>query len=52
MGSNMGMLLNRLSEIRVACAIAASMEDVNINQVIEEISSLASHCISNLTQNN
>lgn len=51
MGNNVGILLNRLSEIRVACAIAASTEDVNINLVIEEISALASQCISNLTQN-
>lgn len=52
MGSNVGILLNRLSEIRVACAIAESSENVNLNLVIEEISSLASQCISNLTQNN
>jgi hypothetical protein len=44
-------LLTRLKEIRVACAIAASSEDVNLNLAIEEINLLASQCISNLTKN-
>jgi hypothetical protein len=50
MGSNMGMLLNRLSEIRVACAIAASSEDVNLNLVIEEINNLAALSIRLLNE--
>jgi len=50
MGSNVGILLNRLSEIRVACAIAASSENVNLNLVIDEINHLAALSIKLLNE--
>ncbi|MBC8078849.1 MAG: hypothetical protein H7X86_00770 [Gorillibacterium sp.] len=43
-------LLNRLTEIREACEIAASPDDTNLNEVVEEIDRLALICIANLKE--
>ena len=39
-------LLQLLTEIREACAVATSMDDVSMNAVIEEIDLLTRGCIS------
>jgi len=39
-------LVKLLTEIREACSIATSMDDVNMNAVIEEIDRLAKECIA------
>ncbi len=41
-------LIKLLAEIREACTIATSMDDVSINAVIEEIDRLAVVCIEQL----